>query len=153
VHCRQLFQVGFSIFGRIVHFIDRLFDVPKEHWAPNDLFLLTPGDEANAGMGFGQRFATKVVKGLGARTLQEGQNTADSIAFGNILAGLAIGVAEHSFVVWKESRVLQRWRAKRVADAATGQKPRFWRRGQPVTKPIEPTTAETPPPLPAGDTA
>ena len=152
-HCRSLFRVGFSIVGRVVHFIDRLLEVPKAHWAPDELFSLTPGDEANAGMGFGQRLATKFVKALGARTLQEGQQTADSISLGNIVAGLAIGVAEHGIVVWKESEVLKRHRAER----AKGLPPRrnFWNRRRRAPRPgPEPQEGEftvTPEPPPEPD--
>ena len=96
------------------HWLDDILDAKKteEGEIKDSVFEMNSHDLSAARGGFGQRLATKAVKALGARTLEEGIATVDSLAFLTMFAGMFLAMAGHFFKVAPQSPRLKKWRER-----------------------------------------
>ena len=100
------------------HWLDDILEAKKtpEGEIKDSIFEMNSHDLAAAGGGFGRRLATKVVKGLGAKTLEEGIATVDTLAFGVMFGGMFLGMIGHFIKVAPDSprlKKLKEYAAKR----------------------------------------
>jgi len=105
------------------HWLDDVMDARKteEGEIKDSVFEMNQHDLAAARGGFGQRLATKAVKAMGARTLEEGIATVDSMAFLTMFAQMFLAMAGHFWKVGAQSPRLKKWREaaeKRRLEAA-----------------------------------
>jgi len=112
---QTFFEMMRNGFRMIAHTLDDILQAEKtkEGKIKDDIFELNGHDLAAARGGFGQRFATKIVKALGARTQEEGIATVDSLAFLLMFLGMFLGMASHFWRVAEESPRLAKMRASR----------------------------------------
>lgn len=96
------------------HWFDDLLEAKKtsEGEIKDSVFEMNSHDLAAARGGFGQRFATKIVKALGARTLEDGIATVDALAFLVMFAGMFLAMIGHFWKVAEESPRLKKLREK-----------------------------------------
>lgn len=106
-------------FHTFANFMDDILDAEhtKEGRIKAEVFELNSHDLAAARGGFGRRLATKVVKKLGAKTLQQGIETVDSLAFVTMFGMMFLTMVTHFWKVAEESP-----RLKKLRDAAKAQK-------------------------------
>jgi hypothetical protein len=98
----------------LAHWLDDILEAKKttEGEIKDAVFEMNSHDLAAARGGFGQRFATKVVKGLGAKTLAEGIATVDTMAFLVMFATMFLVMVGHFIKVAGESPRLKKMREK-----------------------------------------
>lgn len=139
----------YSFFMRIwregAHFLDDIMkaDKTEEGRVKDSIFEFNPYDRNAMRAGFGQRFATKIVKGFGAKTLQEGINTADSMGLIALFFTAFFGFGRHLWKVIEQSPVLEKMRKDNVVGV---DKRSLWER---VRHPKPPTDegGGAPPPV------
>lgn len=96
------------------HWLDDILEAKKtnEGEIKDSVFEMNQHDLAAARGGFGQRFATKMVKNLGAKTLEEGIATVDTLAFLVMFAAMFLAMIGHFIKVSGESPRLKKLREK-----------------------------------------
>lgn len=113
-------------FRMFANFMDDVLDAEhtKEGRIKQEIFELNQHDLAAARGGFGRRLATKVVKALGAKTLQQGIETIDSLAFVTMFGVMFLTMIIHFFKVAEDSPRLKKLResaAKAKAERAAAK--------------------------------
>ena len=106
-------------FRMVAHWLDDVLDAEKteEGRIKESIFELNQHDTAAARGGFGRRLATKVVKALGAKTLEEGIATVDSLAFLMMFGTMFLALIGHFWKVAEQSPRLKKFREKAKAAA------------------------------------
>ncbi len=101
-------------FRMVAHWLDDVLDAEKteEGRIKDSMFELNQHDLAAARGGFGRRLATKVVKALGAKTLEEGIATVDSLAFLMMFGVMFLGMFAHFWKVAEQSPRLKKFRER-----------------------------------------
>jgi hypothetical protein len=96
----------------VANWVDDLFAAEKtpEGKIKDSVFEMNAHDIAASRGGFGQRFATKIVKGLGAKTLAEGIATVDTLAFGVMFGAMFLNVIGHFIRMIPDSPRAKKWK-------------------------------------------
>lgn len=96
----------------VANWLDDVLEAKKttEGEIKDSVFEMNQHDISAARGGFGQRFATKIVKSLGAKTLEEGIATVDSLAFIVMFGTMFLAVIGHFIKVGGESPRLKKLR-------------------------------------------
>lgn len=100
---------GFRTFA---HWLDDMLDAEKtkEGKIKDGVFEMNSHEMAAAKGGFGRRLATKAVKAMGARTMEEGIATVDSLAFVMMFGTMLMLMVGHFWKVAEESPRLKKLR-------------------------------------------
>lgn len=111
---QTFFETFRNMMRTVAHWLDDLLDAKhtEEGEIKDAIFEMNSHDIAAARGGFGQRLATKVVKALGAKTLEQGIATVDSLAFLMMFAMMFLQLVGHFWKVAGQSPRLKKWREK-----------------------------------------
>ena len=106
-----------SWFRTFSHWLDDILEAEKteEGRIDDKIFDLNQHDLAAARGQFGQRIATKVAKALGARTVEEGIATIDSLSFLTMFGMMFLSMIGHFWKVGSQSPRLKKMRDRMAA--------------------------------------